>query len=283
MPAALPPIKPKSYPVPAHLDPISPPTSKIPKVLLPMPAVTRRSALPPVDDSTPSYHRRYMTMPPTASRVPAPVTPKMILLNMTEEQLENNMFQHAVQELIIAGYPIPSSIILRMPPQKGIVLQSSDTHTDPDAHFTENLLAMIAIWIQAGHSGGSAPMAVAMMERILSFNTLTPLTNNPDEWYQHGQIDDVTPEMFWQNKRRGEAFSIDPTLQTYYLLEDTTWFGRRVFKHLNRGLRRWINGSHQFWIYKKHNTKPHPLYPIPGSSTGSTPVIKQAAKHTRPS
>lgn len=222
-------------------------------------------------------------MPPTASRVPAPVTPKMILLNMTEEQLENNMFQHAVRELIIAGYPIPSTILLRMPPQKGIVLRADDTHDDPDAHFTENLLAMIAIWIQAGHSGGSAPMAVAMIDQILSYRTLTPLTNNPDEWYEHGQIDDETPAGFWQNKRRGEAFSTDPLLREYYLLEDMTWFGRRVFKHLSLGLRRWINSSHQFWIYKKHTTKPHPLYPMPGSTTGSTPIIKRVAKHTRPS
>lgn len=229
----------------------------------------------------PSYHRRYMTMPPTASRVPAPVTPKMILLNMTEEQLENNMFQHAVRELIVAGYPIPSTIVLRMPPQKGIVLSSDGTSTDPDAHFTENLLAMIAIWIQAGHSGGSAPMAVAMIDQILSYKTLTPLTNNPDEWYQHGGPDDYGTD-FWQNKRRGEAFSTDPLLRTYYMLEDQTWFGRRVFKHLNNGLRRWIQNSHQFWIYKKHTTKPHPLYPMPGSSTGSTPIIKRAAKHTRP-
>lgn len=221
-------------------------------------------------------------MPPTASRVPAPVTPKMILLNMTEEQLENNMFQHAVKELIIAGYPMPKSIADRPGKNLTPIPLVADDNTDPDAHFTENLLAMIAIWIQAGHSGGSAPMAVAMLDQILSYRTLTPLTNNPDEWYQHGGPDDEGTD-FWQNKRRGEAFSTDMTLQTYYLLEDMTWFGRRVFKHLNRGLRRWIQNSHQFWIYKKHTTKPHPLYPMPGSSTGSTPIIKRAAKHTRPS
>lgn len=221
-------------------------------------------------------------MSPTASRVPAPVTPKMILLNMTEEQLQNGMFQHAVTELIAAGYPIPSSIILRMPPQKGIVLRADDPQSDPDSHFTENLLAMIAIWIQAGHSGGSAPMAVSMMERILSFKTLTPLTNNPDEWYEHGAPDN-TPAGFYQNKRRGEAFTTDPQLRTYYLLEDRTWFGRTVFKYLNRGLRRWMQDTHQYWIYKKHTTKPHPLHPMPGTTTNSTPIVKQAPKHIRPS
>jgi hypothetical protein len=222
-------------------------------------------------------------MPPLAHRLPAPVTPHMVLVNLTPDQLDNRMFQHAVEELVIAGYPMPKTLADRPGPDRVMIPLVADTDSgDIDAMFAENMLAMIAMWIQAGHSGGSAPYALGMMQKVLSWSTLTPLTNHPDEWYQHGGPDDSGTD-FWQNKRRPEAMTSDPRLNSYYLLDDRTWFGRTIYKVLGRGLRTWLNTSHQYWVYKKHTTKPHPTYPSPGATTASTPILKRAPKHIRPS
>lgn len=248
-----------------------------------MTAPVRRQALPPIDTETQSYYRRYINMPPLAHRLPAPVTPHMVLANLTVEQLDNNMFQHAVRELVMAGYPMPKTLADRPGPDRMMMPLVADTDSgDIDAMFAENMLAMIAMWIQAGHSGGSAPFALGMMEKVLSWNTLTPLNNLPDEWYEHGAMDD-TPANFWQSKRRPEAFTTDPRLNSYYLLDDRTWFGRTIYKVLGRGLRTWLQNSHQYWIYTKHTTKPHPIYPAAGATTASTPILKQPAKHIRKS
>lgn len=250
-----------------------------------MTSPVRRQALPPIDDDTPSYYRRFISMPPIADRLPAPITPHMVLQNMTPDQLDNNMFQHAVRELVIADYPLPKTLADRPGPDRMMIPLVADTNSgNIDAHFAENVLAMIAMWIQAGHSGGSAPMALSMLDHILSFQALTPLTNHPDEWYQHGGPDEYGTD-FWQNKRQGDCFSTDPRLNTYYRLEHRTWFGRSwVYKKLlSRGVRKWLQNSHQFWIYKKFTTKPHPAYPAPGATTASTPILKQPGKHIRPS
>ena len=67
-----------------------------------------------------------------------------------------------------------------------------------------------------GHSGGSASVCIPMLNELLQFKNLTPLTDNPDEWLYHGP-DYGGP--IWQNIRNSEAFSKDGG-KTYYLLSE---------------------------------------------------------------
>ena len=88
-----------------------------------------------------------------------------------------------------------------------------------DPETIEGLVKVVQAFADMGHSGGSASVAIPMLTRLLNFENLSGLTDNPDEWYYHG------PELWdgekgvWQNKRRGEAFSNDGG-KTYYLLSE---------------------------------------------------------------
>jgi hypothetical protein len=83
----------------------------------------------------------------------------------------------------------------------------------------EGYLKVIQAFADMGHSGGSASVAIPVINELLQFKNLKPLTNNPNEWYQHDpkMWDGVNP--IWQNKRNSEAFSQDGG-KTYYLLSE---------------------------------------------------------------
>lgn len=75
----------------------------------------------------------------------------------------------------------------------------------------------------AGHSGASAMICIPMLSELLQFKNLKPLTDDPDEWYDHSDSFGNYP--MWQNKRNGEAFSEDGG-KTYTLLSeriDRSW------------------------------------------------------------
>jgi hypothetical protein len=83
-------------------------------------------------------------------------------------------------------------------------------------HVTE----MVAIFSAAGHSGFSAMYTIGLLERLLRFENLTDLTNNPDEWFHHDYEHSGWKNGIWQNTRNGEAFSFDGG-NTYYLVSET--------------------------------------------------------------
>lgn len=80
-------------------------------------------------------------------------------------------------------------------------------------------LRVIKEYTSFGHSGGSHMAIMPCLTRLLNFEPLTPLTNDPKEWYHHA------PEVWdgkngvWQNIRNGEAFSEDGG-ETYTLNGD---------------------------------------------------------------
>ena len=69
-----------------------------------------------------------------------------------------------------------------------------------------------------GHSGGSVSICIPMLQELLWFKNLTPLTDNPDEWLDVTGYNPDGPHM-WQNRRNSEAFSDDGG-KTYYLLSE---------------------------------------------------------------
>lgn len=81
-----------------------------------------------------------------------------------------------------------------------------------DRAFADSLLAAVEGFASyPGHSGGSHAVAVQWLTSLLNFENIAPLTNDPDEWVNHGTV--------WQNRRCGSAFSNDGGV-TYTLLAD---------------------------------------------------------------
>lgn len=80
-------------------------------------------------------------------------------------------------------------------------------------------LKIIQAFADMGHSGGSASVAVPVLNLLLQYKNLKPLTDDPNEWHFHEPDIAGNEEGFWQNKRNGEAFSLDGG-KTYYLLSE---------------------------------------------------------------
>ncbi len=88
---------------------------------------------------------------------------------------------------------------------------------DEDPEFTEGIVKVVQAFADMGHSGGSAAVAIPMVNELLKFNNLSPLTNDPHEWMN---VSDVTGDNMWQSRRNPEAFSRDGG-KTYYLLSES--------------------------------------------------------------
>jgi hypothetical protein len=58
-----------------------------------------------------------------------------------------------------------------------------------------------------------------MLNDLLQFKNLTPLTDDPEEWIQHSKEMWDGEKGVWQSTRRADAFSDDGG-KTYYLLSD---------------------------------------------------------------
>ena len=74
------------------------------------------------------------------------------------------------------------------------------------------IMELIETFAGQGHSGGSAPTVIAAFARLVSFEPLTALTDDPDEWQE-------VADGLWQSCRKSDAFSHDGG-KTYYTLDD---------------------------------------------------------------
>ncbi len=89
-----------------------------------------------------------------------------------------------------------------------------------DEETTEGLIKVIQAFADMGHSGGSASICIPMINSLLSFEPLLPLTDDPEEWNEiQGDMlfDPNTP--LWQSQRNPAAFSNDRG-KTYYLVSE---------------------------------------------------------------
>lgn len=78
------------------------------------------------------------------------------------------------------------------------------------------VMELMEVFARQGHSGTSASIVREMFASLSDFKNLTPLTNDPDEWTDHGIGYDG--EHTWQNVRNSAAFSHDGG-KTYWTLE----------------------------------------------------------------
>jgi len=73
-----------------------------------------------------------------------------------------------------------------------------------NAIMRKHILHMIKVFADEGHSGFSAPYAISILTKLMSFKPLTPLTGEDDEWTNISDYGDGTPD--YQNKRYSCVF-----------------------------------------------------------------------------
>jgi hypothetical protein len=69
----------------------------------------------------------------------------------------------------------------------------------PDKWIREDVLQLIRVFAEQGHSGFSAPYAVSMFEKLARYEPLAPLTGKDEEWCE-------VSEGTWQNRRCSHVF-----------------------------------------------------------------------------
>lgn len=86
--------------------------------------------------------------------------------------------------------------------------------------YAASLVATVAAFSSFGHSGASAMMAADVLGRLLAFDNLTPLTNDPAEWIDRTTMSGLGDgEIMWQSTRNSAAFS-DDGARTFWLVTD---------------------------------------------------------------
>lgn len=134
--------------------------------------------------------------PENAPAIPGALTAEPAASPAKKRRVESNLVAHARRELRIIG---------------------EDTDT------TRGLCRVVQAFADMGHSGGSAPYAIAYLERLLKYQPLSDLTDDPSEWIDR-HAEGLFPTPFWQSKRNPEAMSTDGGV-TYYLLSEQTASG----------------------------------------------------------
>jgi hypothetical protein len=111
-----------------------------------------------------------------------------------------------------------------------------------------SIITAVAAFSSYGHSGGSASVCIPMLNQLLQFKPISPLTSHPREW-QHIEQGIAGDNLTWQSRRRSDAFSKNNGLTYYCLDEERRWLYRvlpwRVWRRLPLWVRYPIHTSEQ--------------------------------------
>lgn len=110
-----------------------------------------------------------------------------------------SMLEWAEQELRYAGYDI------------------NDPEDGPNKWLAEGTLELLKVFTEQGHSGSSAPYAVALFEKLAMWKPIVPLTGEDDEWCEPYNVEDTQ-----QNKRNSAVFKKEDG-QAYWIEGRVFW------------------------------------------------------------
>ncbi len=100
-----------------------------------------------------------------------------------KQAYNSNYIHHAKRELEFAGYDLEQK------------------EEDPNKWICKNIIELLSVFSNQGHSGFSAPYCISMFEKLARFEPLTPLTGEDEEWNHICSESDT-----YQNKRCGTVF-----------------------------------------------------------------------------
>lgn len=110
----------------------------------------------------------------------------------------SNLLKHAEREMRLAGL--------------------YDQDADYGGMIPAAVLKLVEVFSEEGHSGFSASIVTAILEKVLRFQTLTPINSDPQYWMKVNKEQSHTPAC-WQSTRDGTYFSEDGG-KTFYCLDD---------------------------------------------------------------
>lgn len=96
----------------------------------------------------------------------------------------SNLLEHARNELKLIG-------------------MTEDADDEMNAAMTKDILQLIEIFSEQGHSGFSANYCISMFEKLARYETIAPLTGEDSEWTDVGAYEGRT---VYQNKRASNVF-----------------------------------------------------------------------------
>jgi hypothetical protein len=91
-----------------------------------------------------------------------------------------------------------------------------DEDADYGGALGESILDIMKEFSKQGHSGGSAGITTAILEKLLRWQPLTDLTDDPEEWMDIADM--MGGETMYQSRRNPSCFSTD--LKQYYNIDD---------------------------------------------------------------
>lgn len=113
----------------------------------------------------------------------------------------SNLVEYAKSELRLLGYT------------------GEESDDDPNKWMWDNVIGVVEKFSEGGHSGSSAAYAFDLIEKLLKYEPLTPLTFKKDEWIVHNEMGEGN---VWQNRRKFTVFSDDEGKSWYDLEEEGT-------------------------------------------------------------
>lgn len=115
----------------------------------------------------------------------------------------SNLVNHAIRELELIG--LSTTPVDR------------DKEIDMDNLMGVDALELVKVFASQNHSGFSAAYLQHLLSKLLSFESLSPLTDDPDEWSNEGL------DTHLQSLRQTNCFSRDGG-KTYFTLDDYKWW-----------------------------------------------------------
>lgn len=112
---------------------------------------------------------------------------------------ESGLCKHAKRELELAGL--------------------FDKDSDYEGMLGDAVYEIIKVFSRQGHSGFSAAMSAELVQKLMSYQNLTPITDNPDDWMDVADYFDKDHPAVYQCKRNPSLFSNDGG-KTYYSIDD---------------------------------------------------------------
>jgi hypothetical protein len=90
-----------------------------------------------------------------------------------------------------------------------------DADSDYEGGIAEAVMALVEVFDQQGHSGGSAPYVADIFKRLASFEPLTPITGSDAEWGEPKKTEDG--QTYFQNSRCSALFKDGKDGRPYYI------------------------------------------------------------------
>jgi hypothetical protein len=85
-----------------------------------------------------------------------------------------------------------------------------------DDWLTNGVCKVVAAFAEMGHSGFSAEHTTVVLEKLLRYRPLSPITDDPAEWEDRSEMSGYP---IWQNVRDSRAMSKDGG-KTYTLVDE---------------------------------------------------------------